>query len=152
MVQIARAAESDVAQLVELLQSLFAIEQDFAADPGRQQRGLMCLLRQPHDRAALFVARSGGEVAGMASGQLVISTAEGAPSVWIEDVIVAERFRGQGIGRALLRSVIDWSAAQGATRAQLLADLDNAAAIAFYQRAGLDPTNLVALRLSRLAD
>ncbi len=147
MVRIARAAVSDISQLVELLQSLFVIEQDFAADPDRQRRGLMRLLRQPHDRAALFVARIGDAVAGMASGQLVMSTAEGEPSVWIEDVIVAEEFRGQGIGHALLRRVIDWSATHGATRAQLLADRDNAAAIAFYERAGLDKTNLIAFRL-----
>ena len=37
-------------------------------------------------------------------------------------------------------------------RAQLLADRDNAAAIAFYRRVGLDTTNLIALRLPGLGD
>jgi ribosomal protein S18 acetylase RimI-like enzyme len=152
MVRIARALESDIPQLLQLLQALFTIEQDFAADAACQQRGLKRLLAEPGDRAALFVARVGGDVAGMASGQLVISTAEGAPSVWIEDVIVAEHFRSRGIGRALLRSVLDWACAQGATRAQLLADRDNAAAIAFYRRVGLDTTNLIALRLPGIGD
>ena len=150
MLRIERASRSDIAQLVGLLQSLFAIEQDFTGEPGRQQRGLMHLLREPHDRAAVLVARLGDDVAGMVSGQLVISTAQGGLSVWIEDLIVAEDCRGQGIGRALLRNVIDWAAAQGATRAQLLADRDNAAAIAFYQRVGLDTTKLIALRLAQL--
>jgi len=83
----------------------------------------------------------------MASVQLVISTAEGAPSAWVEDVVVQEDWRGQGVGRALLEAVLDWARVRGAVRAQLLADLDNAPALAFYDRLGWQPTRLGARRL-----
>lgn len=63
-------------------------------------------------------------------------------------VVVDETFRGQGVGRALLRGVIDWAVGRGATRAQVLADRDNAQAIAFYRHLGLDVTNPIALRLT----
>lgn len=147
MAHIERALTADIPELVELLRSLFALERDFAFDAGRQRRGLTRLLAEPADRATVLVARAHDTVCGMVSGQLVISTAEGAPSVWIEDLVVAQAFRGQGVGRALLRGVLDWAFASGATRAQLLADIDNAAAIAFYRHVGMDPTNLLALRL-----
>lgn len=150
MVRVERALASDIPELIELLRTLFSLERDFAFDAGRQRRGLTRLLAEPRDRASVLVARDDGAIAGMVSGQLVISTAEGAPSVWIEDMVVAPAFRGRGIGRALLRGVTDWAVAQGASRAQLLADSDNTSALAFYRHLGLEPTNLVALRLSKL--
>jgi GNAT superfamily N-acetyltransferase len=85
-------------------------------------------------------------VVGMASGQLVISTAEGAPSVWIEDVVVAESWRQQGVGRSLIKAVEDWGRERGATRAQLLADDGNHSALDFYRSQGWSRTRLIALR------
>ena len=150
MLQIERALEMDIPALVDLLQSLFAIEKDFAFDVQRQQRGLQVLIRAPEDRAMLLVARVDGAVAGMVSGQLVVSTVEGAPSVWIEDVVVAHDARGKGYGRALLDAIVQWARSQGATRAQLLADRNNSVALSFYARCGWHATDLVALRLRDL--
>lgn len=145
---IAPAATADIPELLSLLEALFSIEQDFRPDPERQRRGLELLLARP-DAARVLVARNAaGKVLGMASAQLVISTAEGAPSAWIEDVVVAEGHRGAGIGGALLAAVLDWAKARGATRAQLLADLDNAPALHFYERLGWQPTRLGARRIS----
>jgi GNAT superfamily N-acetyltransferase len=78
---------------------------------------------------------------------LVISTAEGAPSAWIEDVVIEADWRGKGLGRALLAYVLQWARSQGATRAQLLADLDNAPALEFYEHLGWQSTRLGARRL-----
>ena len=80
----------------------------------------------------------------------MISTAEGAPSVWIEDVVVAQDARGKGVGRELLNGIVAWARSQGATRAQLLADRNNPAALSFYAHCGMDSTDLVALRLRDL--
>src|SRR6185436_13432188 len=88
-VRIERAVNTDVPSLIELLAALFAIESDFSPDRVKQSRGLELLLAQPDDRAVLLVARSPDDaVLGMASAQLVISTAEGASSAWIEDFVV----------------------------------------------------------------
>lgn len=148
MVRIERALDADVPAMTALLHELFAVERDFSASRVRQVRGLELLLAMPPERAVALVARSEGAVVGMTTGQLVVSTAEGAPSLWIEDVVVAASSRGQGVGRALLRGVLEWGARQGATRAQLLADQRNEAALAFYGRIGWSRSNMVMLRTS----
>ena len=107
------------------------------------------LLAQPDDRAVLLVARSyDGRAVGMASAQLVISTAEGARSAWIEDVIVQQALRSQGVARLLLQELLAWAQRHGATRAQLLADNTNTSALDFYRHIGWEPTQLSAWRRS----
>ena len=151
-VHIDLARAEDLPALVLLLGELFTIEQDFSADTSRQERGLRLLLEHP-DRAAIFVARDdAGRVIGMVSGQLVFSTAEGAPSVWIEDLVVAASSRKHGVGRALLERVQEWARSRGATRAQLLVDTCNEPAERFYHRLGWQRTSLAARRLMLRGD
>ncbi len=146
---IRRAGDADLPELVRLLTVLFAIEKDFHADAGKQRRGLALLLREPPDRAALLVAcTQDGRPIGMVSAQRVISTAEGASSVWIEDVIVEEGWRGRGVAGRLLDAVLAWAQQQGATRAQLLADRNNLSALDFYRHLGWRPTELGAWRIA----
>jgi GNAT superfamily N-acetyltransferase len=140
--RIDKARSDDIPALVFLLGELFSIERDFAPEPTRQARGLLLLL-QATDRATVQVARDdAGRPVGMATAQLVISSAEGAPSAWIEDVIVASYARGRGVGRALLEAVLGWAREHGATRAQLLVDLDNPPALEFYQHLNWEITRL----------
>lgn len=142
---LSTATGQDIPELIELLGVLFSIEQDFTPAPEKQQRGLAALLESPTGHIA--IARDNlGRAIGMATAQLVISTAEGAPSAWIEDVVIRDEWRGKGLGRNLLDAVLDWARAQGATRAQLLADLDNTPALAFYDRLGWQATRLGARR------
>jgi ribosomal protein S18 acetylase RimI-like enzyme len=146
-IRIERARNADVPALIELLAALFAIESDFSEDRPKQRRGLELLLSQPDDRAVLLVARANdGKAVGMVSAQLVISTAQGAPSAWIEDVVVQQSLRGQGIARLLLQEVLAWAQRHGATRAQLLADNTNTPALNFYRHIGWQPTQLFAWR------
>jgi GNAT superfamily N-acetyltransferase len=145
-VTIAPACEADIPELIGLLALLFAIEQDFSPDPDKQRRGLAALLASPAGHIAIARDTTSRAI-GMATAQLVISTAEGAPSAWIEDVVVREDWRGKGLGRALLDAVLEWARSRGAVRAQLLADLDNAPALAFYDRVGWQETRLGARRL-----
>ncbi len=135
------AQPDDLETLTALLQELFSIEKDFTADPTKQLAGLQQLLAESQ-RARIFVVRHEGKIIGFCCVQLVISTSQGSYSAWIEDVIVAKDFRGQGIGKALLNHTINWAKQQGATRAQLLVDNQNTAAIHFYQKAGWLETQL----------
>ena len=138
------AQSSDINALVGLLNALFSIEQDFTPNEAAQRRGLELLLASP-DRGQIFVARHPvAGVVGMVSAQLVISTAIGAPSAWIEDMVVHEKFRGQGVGKLLLDHVRKWAASKGAGRIQLLADADNSPALAFYRHQDWQPTRLFA--------
>jgi GNAT superfamily N-acetyltransferase len=138
------ARPEDLDALVALLAQLFAIEADFSADTGRQRRGLALLLASP--RARVLVAERDGRVVGMVTAQLVVSTAEGAASAWIEDMVVDAAERGAGVGAHLLAGIGAWAAAEGATRLQLLADRENAPALRFYAREGWAPTQLVCWR------
>ncbi|MDR1854928.1 MAG: GNAT family N-acetyltransferase, partial [Azoarcus sp.] len=139
------ATEADIPALIGLLDILFSIEQDFHPDADKQRRALELLLARPQ-AACVMVARCAGEAVGMASAQLVVSTASGAPSAWIEDVVLKPEFRARGLGRELLEALADWAISRGAVRVQLLADADNAPALDFYRHLAWQPTRLFAWR------
>jgi GNAT superfamily N-acetyltransferase len=148
---IERARADDIPALVALLGELFSIEQDFQPYPERQARGLAGVLASAN--GCIMVARSlQGEPIAMCSAQLVFSTAEGAYSAWIEDMVVDAAWRGRGIGRQVLEALLAWTSERGATRAQLLADLDNQPALDYYQHLGWQKTQLTARRLSLALD
>ena len=136
-----RATEADIPAMIGLLRQLFAIEDEFAFDPLVQQQGLRLLLAEP--RAAAFVAERDGQVIGMATAQLLVSTARGGPVATIEDVIVDQAARGFGAGAALIGAVEAWARAQGCLRLQLLADRENVAALDFYDRQKFGRTRMV---------
>jgi len=138
------ARPADLEALVGLLRLLFSIEADFAFDPARQRQGLAMLLA--HDGAVVLVAEAAGEVVGMCSGQLTISTAEGGFALLVEDMVVAEAWQGRGLGRELLTALEQWAAARKIGRLQLLADRNNTAALEFYRKLGWQATELICLR------
>lgn len=133
---INNATLNDIPALVKLLAALFGIEQDFCADTDKQLKGLRMLIEAPNLGVIKLARAENGEVVGMVSAQLVISTAEGAPSAWVEDMVVDQGYRAQGVGRLLLGHALDWAKEKGATRAQLLVDLDNAPAVGYYDHLG----------------
>jgi ribosomal protein S18 acetylase RimI-like enzyme len=143
-VEIRCGAAADLDALARLLGFLFSIESDFRPDAIRQRRGLAMLLGDP--RAAVLVAVEDHRVVGMATAQLLVSTAEGELSALVEDVVVDPEARGRGVGAQLVAQCEEWARSRGATRLQLLADRDNAAALRFYDRAGWRSTRMICLR------
>ncbi len=83
----------------------------------------------------------------MVTAQLVISTAQGTPSAWIEDMVVDTAYRERGVGKQLLQKVLDWAKTKGATRAQLLVDITNTDALGYYDHLQWEPTQLQARRI-----
>ncbi|WP_417914820.1 GNAT family N-acetyltransferase [Candidatus Electronema sp. JM] len=141
---IRRARPEDIPALVGLLRLLFSIEKDFVFDAAKQERGLRLLLGR--EEAAVFAAELDGAAVGMCTGQLLISTAQGGPSALIEDVAVLPAQQGKGLGRRLAAAAEAWAVSQGASRVQLLADRNNAPALAFYQKTGFQTTAMICLR------
>ncbi len=136
---------ADVDAMVELLRALFAVESDFAFDAARHRRALVYMLLDPMNRC-VTVAQRAGRVIGMCTAQVVISTAEGGPAAWVEDVVVEERHRGRGIGRRMLGALEHWAGERGIRRLQLLADRDNSPALEFYSHLGWVGTKLICMR------
>lgn len=144
-VSIDKAVHEDIEQLLPLLDSLFALEQDFVFEPVKARHALATLIDTP-EQSCLHVARLEGRIVGMCSAQLVVSTAQGGHSAWVEDVVLEKRWRGNGIGRLLLNSLEQWCRQQGVTRMQLVADRDNHAAHGFYHHTGWLETNLEVMK------
>ena len=142
-VTIAPASEADIPELIGLLAVLFSIEQDFSPDPDKQRRGLAALLASPTGHIAIARDTTSRAV-GMATAQLVISTAEGAPSAWIEDVVVDREARRQGIGKALTEACLDHARKLGLREINLTSRSVRCAANQLYQAMGfiLRETNL----------
>ena len=143
-VTIRPAVLSDIDTLTSLLKILFSIEEDFIFNETLQRQGLGLML--DNERGCVLVAEVNGQVVGMCSGQITVSTAEGGPALLVEDVIVQEDCRGQGFGRRLMEEVAGWGKTKGALRLQLLADRNNASALEFYKKLGWQTTELICLR------
>ena len=142
------AQAADIDDLVSLLRILFAIEEDFEFDATRQRQGLSLML--DHDNAVVLVAEDDGRVIGMSTGQCTISTAEGGPALLVEDVVVADQWQGQGVGRQLMTALEEWAGERKIERLQLLADRNNKNGLEFYKALDWQTTELVCLR-KRLA-
>ncbi len=139
------AQPADIEAMAELISLLFTVEEDFSVDMDKQRSGLEMFLKYPTGRC-LLVAEQGQKVIGMCSAQILISTAEGGWKALVEDVVVAEGFRGLGIGKKLLGALEEWAKLQGVTRMDLLADRNNAEGLEFYDRLQWRKTNLIALQ------
>lgn len=142
-----RGAElSDADDLLDLLKALFTMEKDFFFQEEVQRRGISLMLREQGRERQVFVAENDGKVLGMCSIQTLISTAEGTLVGLVEDVVVREGFRGNGIGNLLMEAVDGWAKRHGLTRLQLLADRNNTPALKFYESRGWKITRLICLR------
>lgn len=144
---IENAVSADVPALINLLAILFGIEADFHADTMKQEKGLALLIAKPENAVIKIAKNQQGLIVGMVSAQLVISTAQGSPSAWIEDMVIDEKHRGAGVGKKLLEEALMWAKKQGATRAQLLVDTENTPALGYYQHLGWETTQLQARKI-----
>jgi ribosomal protein S18 acetylase RimI-like enzyme len=144
-VVIRKATTSDIEDLVNLLEILFSIEEDFTFNAAKHRRGLTMMLTDL-DTRCVVVAEVAQSIVGMCSVQTVVSSAEGGKTAWVEDVVIQKAFQGQGIGRKLLSFVEEWCTKQGIERIQLLADHNNQPALEFYKKLSWQKTQLICLR------
>ncbi|HEY5958066.1 MAG TPA: GNAT family N-acetyltransferase [Polyangiaceae bacterium] len=144
-VELGLAASEDLPQLVALLSDLFTQEADFTPRFERQSVALRAILASPAS-GRIHVARFEGQCVGMVNLLETISTAEGCPAVWLEDMVIAREWRGQGLGSRLLESAMLDCQQRGITRITLLTDEDNLDAQRFYTRHGFARSKMVAYR------
>ena len=97
----------------------------------------MALATDPlYQRLLVAQDEENGEVVGMALSYFRYSTWKGK-RLYLEDLVVTEKARGRGVGRALLEATIEL-ARQSACSGLMWQVLDwNAPAIAFYEKFGV---------------
>ncbi len=86
------------------------------------------------DATTLLVARSDGRIAGTLT--LVVFPIPTGIRAWIEDVVVDEAARGQGIGEALTVEALRLAGAAGARTVDLTSRASREAAGRLYERVG----------------
>jgi len=136
----------ELAAYESLLDEVKATEADILRDGFGERRYFECLL-----------AELDGEAVGFALFFHNYSTFEGRNGIYLEDLFVAERARGLGVGRQLLARVAALVRERGGRRLELWV-LDWNPAREFYHRIGLThqsdwlPYRVSGPALERLAD
>ena len=106
-------------------EAVVATEQDLARD-----------LFGPQPKFRALLAEWGAEPAGYASFFPFYSTYRAGPALFLEDLFVVERFRGKGIGMALLGSVARLAVEEGCFGLRWEVLEWNREAIEFYEKLG----------------
>ncbi|MDD5761503.1 MAG: GNAT family N-acetyltransferase [bacterium] len=147
MYSVRFAATEDIPALILLLTELFTQEVDFSPDVERQRRGVERILSNP-SVGRIFVCERDAQVVGMVSLLFTVSTAEGGPAAWLEDMVVSSGHRNRGIGEALLEHALRFAKTEGLSRITLLTDRTNERAQRFYARHGFEHSGMVPMRIS----
>ena len=130
-VTVRAAVAGDLTAVHGLYRQLYA-ELDLPLDD-RVRRQWADTLGTP--RRTVLVAELDGVPVGTADVTLAANAARARPYLLVENVVVAERQRGAGMGRALLDAARDRARAAGCYKLQLSAAEDSA--YAFYEAAGM---------------
>jgi GNAT superfamily N-acetyltransferase len=131
---IREALEEDMPRVLELIRELAHFEKEKEA----VELTVDDLVRDGFGKRPLFhcfVAEVGGIVEGMALVYPRYSTWKG-PAMHLEDLIVADRMRGSGLGTALLNEVIKYGHKSGVKRIGWEVLDWNEPAIRFYEKKG----------------
>jgi GNAT superfamily N-acetyltransferase len=131
---IRNAQKGDMGQVLALVQELA----DFEKEPGAVVISKEDLERDgfgEHKQFHCFVAEVANDIVGIALVYPRYSTWKG-PAIHLEDLIVAERMRGSGLGTALLDEVIKYGHDLGVRRICWEVLDWNDPAIEFYEKKG----------------
>lgn len=145
MPRIRIATEQDIPSCSELLDILFCQEREFTPDSRAQERGLGMIIGDP-SVGTMFVCEKDGAIVGMVSLLTTVSTALGRKVALLEDMVVKQEHRGEGIGSMLMEYASEWAKDQGFGRITLLTDADNDPAHRFYTGKGFTRSDMVAFR------
>lgn len=142
---IRAARPVDAASIAELSRTLAAHVAD--PDPGADTTLIAEACFGPERWMEVIVADQEGDVLGLAAycRRFELHTRE--RSLWLADLVVAERARGRGVGRLLMRELA--RRAEDLACAAIVLDLwaGNAGARGFYDRIGARPKDGIEIRV-----
>jgi GNAT superfamily N-acetyltransferase len=137
MLNIRPAIREDVPLLRALIRELAAYEKKAHKAVAKEED----LLRDgfgPQPKFRALIAEWNGEPAGYASFFYFYSTFQGRPALFLEDLFVSDKFRGQGIGKALLVAVAKLALDENCFGLRWEVLDWNTPAIKFYEKLGAD--------------
>ncbi|MCR1810831.1 GNAT family N-acetyltransferase [Sulfurospirillum sp. hDNRA2] len=146
MLKIRQATIEDCDKLVTLLLQLFEQETEFIPNRSLHVKGLESILRDA-SIGVILVAENEKSIIAMVSLLWSISTALGAKVAWLEDMVVDNAFRSEGIGSVLIHEAIAYARSVGCRRITLLTDGDNIPARRFYEKYGFQASSMQPFRL-----
>lgn len=130
---IREAASYDLEVVAAMLRKL---GQHVGAEPKVSARDLAVFGPAGRRLFEILVADTKGEVVGVALYSIVFSAWRGRPGIYVSDLFVDERARGQGLGTRLLRGAIAKEALRDCAFLKLDVDKKNQSGIGFYERLG----------------
>lgn len=135
-IAIRQAQAEDLERVLELYrEGEIGVEETFSLEEARAQ--LAAFSKYPCYR--VFVAEFNGEVAGTYELLIMDNLAKrGRKSAIVEDVAVAKRHRGHGIGRAMIEHAMQLAKSSQCYKLVLSSNLQRHAAHAFYETLGFE--------------
>ena len=133
-VVVRKATKKDMPDVLELIKELAVFEKQ----PNAVQINIDTLVAEGFGNQPLFtcfVSLLEGQIVGMALCYFRFSTWKGR-SVHLEDLIVKESKRGQGVGMALYKRVMEYAASFNVKRVEWVVLGWNTPAIKFYEKTG----------------
>lgn len=90
-----------------------------------------------HPDADILLAENAGRIIGLASVYRDYLSIRDGWRCWLQDLVVTEPARGQGVGSHLLAAAADWARERGCTHLDLASGLGRLDAHRFYEREGM---------------
>ncbi len=87
--------------------------------------------------AHVLLAWDGDQLAGLAAYSFLWPAAGLTSSVYVKELYVADRYRGQGTGTLLMRALFETAAKHRCSRVEWTTGRDNTGAQAFYRQLGV---------------
>lgn len=133
MPQVRKATNSDFEQVTSLLLQLWPKKtQNLSKLRGAYERALIATTQR------YFVAVEGGLIVGFASLSIKNSLWEEGPMANIDELVVDNAHRGEGIGSVLLEFVVETASKLGCSRIELDSAFHRTEAHAFYEKKGFE--------------
>jgi len=137
-IRVEPARESEIPLILQMTRALAVYERVPQAVVATEAL-LRSELFGEHPAAEAAIAYSGEEPAGMAVFFQTFSTFQGRTGIYLEDIFVEDRFRGRGIGKALMAYVARRAVERGCARFEWSVLNWNEPAIGFYRSLGARP-------------
>jgi GNAT superfamily N-acetyltransferase len=134
MQEIRSATKNDMPRVLELIKELA----DFEKEPDAVEVTVEELIAQGFGESPLFTCFVGlldGRIEGIALCYPRFSTWKGR-TIHLEDLIVSEKHRGKGLGKALYNQVLKYAHNQGVRRVEWVVLDWNHHAVEFYKSTG----------------